>query len=130
MSAWRVGRKVGRTIYDGDTLIGVMDTPELAEKVVRAVNLFAEDTGGLVTENGRLHAALEQLQREHNTLVRETGNLLIEEGKRIADLIEREAYENSMVVGESPPELGSYQSGRDGGIAYGLRHAAEIARRG
>lgn len=42
MSTWRVGRKVGRTIYDGDALIGVMDTAELAEKVVRAVN-GAED---------------------------------------------------------------------------------------
>lgn len=44
--AWRVGRHVGRTIYeqlgdepgDNDPLIGVMDTPELAELVVRAVN--------------------------------------------------------------------------------------------
>jgi hypothetical protein len=43
---WRVGRKVGRTIYmqlgeqpsDDDPLIGVMDTPELAAVVVRAVN--------------------------------------------------------------------------------------------
>ena len=38
MGNWRVGRKVGRTIYDGDTLIGVMDTPELAARVVEAVN--------------------------------------------------------------------------------------------
>ena len=38
LMAWRVGRKVGRTIYDGDTLIGVMDTPELAAVVVEAVN--------------------------------------------------------------------------------------------
>ena len=37
---WRVGRKVGRTLYDGDTLIGVMDTPELAERVVEAVNVY------------------------------------------------------------------------------------------
>jgi hypothetical protein len=43
---WRVGRKVGRTLYaqtgddanDTDTLIGVMDTRELAERVVAAVN--------------------------------------------------------------------------------------------
>lgn len=41
-SLWRVGRKVGRTIYlqlgpqpsDDDPLIGVMDTPELAAEVV------------------------------------------------------------------------------------------------
>ena len=36
---WRVGRKVQRTIYDADdVLIGLMDTPELARRVVEAVN--------------------------------------------------------------------------------------------
>jgi hypothetical protein len=36
---WRVGRSVGRTLYDADDhLIGVMDTPELAARVVEAVN--------------------------------------------------------------------------------------------
>lgn len=34
----RTGRKVGRTIYEGDVLIGVMDTSELAAEVVAAVN--------------------------------------------------------------------------------------------
>jgi len=36
--AWKVGRKVGRTLYDGDELIGLMDTRELAARVVAAVN--------------------------------------------------------------------------------------------
>jgi hypothetical protein len=36
---WRVGRKVGRTLYDANNiLIGVMDTPALAKQVVEAVN--------------------------------------------------------------------------------------------
>lgn len=44
---WRVGRKVGRTIYavvgkqmanDSDVLVGVMDTPELAAAAVEAHN--------------------------------------------------------------------------------------------
>lgn len=43
---WRTGRKVGRTIYeqrgddpaDDDELIGVMDTIQLAEEAVAAVN--------------------------------------------------------------------------------------------
>jgi len=52
---WRTGRKVGRTIYvqigdepsDGDPLIGVMDTPELAALVVEAVNAYSKhDTLG------------------------------------------------------------------------------------
>lgn len=43
---WRTGRKVGRTIYavlgdavsDADTLIGMLDTPELAAEAVAAHN--------------------------------------------------------------------------------------------
>lgn len=36
---WRVGKQVGRTIYNvRDELIGVMDTPELARAVVYAIN--------------------------------------------------------------------------------------------
>lgn len=43
---WRTGRKVGRTIYvcddgiadDSDPIIGMMDTPELAEAAVSAHN--------------------------------------------------------------------------------------------
>lgn len=49
---WRTGRRVGRTIYrqhgpvpgDNDLLIGVMDTPELAALVVRAVNGILENS--------------------------------------------------------------------------------------
>ncbi len=44
---WRTGRKVGRTIYaqigsepsDEDRLIGMMDTPSLAEEAVRSHNV-------------------------------------------------------------------------------------------
>ena len=50
---WRVGRKVGRTIYrqtgeepsDDDILIGIMDTPEWAELVVEAVNVRCASRG-------------------------------------------------------------------------------------
>lgn len=35
---YRVGRHLGRTIYDGDRLIGMMDTPELGAEVVDALN--------------------------------------------------------------------------------------------
>lgn len=43
---WRVGRKVGRTIYaqrgeeasDDDALIGLMDTPRLAQEAIEAHN--------------------------------------------------------------------------------------------
>lgn len=35
---WRSGRQVGRTIYLDEVLVGVMDTPELAARVVAALN--------------------------------------------------------------------------------------------
>jgi hypothetical protein len=58
-SPWRVGRKVGRTIYDAnDQLIGVMDTPELAKRVVEAVNLAEPARVGAVDEEGKREAAL------------------------------------------------------------------------
>ena len=45
---WRTGRSVGRTLYDcTDRLIGVLDTPELATRVVDAVN-------GIVTRDARI----------------------------------------------------------------------------
>ncbi len=35
---WRVGRNLGRTVYQGDTLVGLMDTLDLAAAVVAAMN--------------------------------------------------------------------------------------------
>lgn len=37
---WRVGRSLGRTLYIGDNVIGMVDRPEQAEMVVHAVNLW------------------------------------------------------------------------------------------
>lgn len=54
MSEWRTGRKVGRTIYRDDVLVGVMDTPELATSVVESINVIAE--------RDRYRATLEKLQ--------------------------------------------------------------------
>ena len=39
---FRTGRKVGRTVYRGDELIGVMDTPGLGYLVVRALNAMSD----------------------------------------------------------------------------------------
>lgn len=36
---WRVGRKVGRTLYLDDKLVGVVDTPELAQELCDAANM-------------------------------------------------------------------------------------------
>lgn len=55
MTRWRVGRKLGRTLYiqagaepdcdggtNGDTFVGLMDSRDLAQFVVDAVNHFYE----------------------------------------------------------------------------------------
>lgn len=61
---WRTGRKVGRTIYDAqDELIGVMDTPELADRVVQAVNGLgtakqADEEPAVLAESARQSASL------------------------------------------------------------------------
>lgn len=39
---YRVGRKLGRTVYDHDYLIGMMDTIELGQRVADALNLIDE----------------------------------------------------------------------------------------
>lgn len=35
---WRVGRKLGRTIYRDDECVGMVDTPEIAAAIVAAMN--------------------------------------------------------------------------------------------
>lgn len=52
---WRVGRKVGRTIYaqirtepsDDDVLIGVMDTPAIARAAVEGHNRLMGHAAGM-----------------------------------------------------------------------------------
>ena len=47
---WRVGRTLGRTMYiqkgkwasKEDEFVGIMDTPELAQQVVSAMNMLQE----------------------------------------------------------------------------------------
>jgi septal ring factor EnvC (AmiA/AmiB activator) len=69
---WRTGRKVGRTLYIGDVLVGVMDTRELAEKVVVAVNA-AQLARPVLTEWWTRHhneqtEEIERLRAENATL--------------------------------------------------------------
>lgn len=35
---WRVGHKLGRTLYRNDHCVGMVDTPELAAEIVAALN--------------------------------------------------------------------------------------------
>ena len=37
MMVWRVGRKLGRTLYLDDECVGMVDSPELAEEIVEAM---------------------------------------------------------------------------------------------
>ena len=43
---WRTGRSLGRTLYIGDRLVGLMDSVALADEVVAAVNAYAEPGEG------------------------------------------------------------------------------------
>lgn len=36
--SWRVGRKLGRTLYREDLCVGMVDTPELAADIVKRMN--------------------------------------------------------------------------------------------
>jgi hypothetical protein len=42
---WRVGRKVGRTVYCGDTLVGMFDTKKYALAAVAALNSLSGKAG-------------------------------------------------------------------------------------
>jgi hypothetical protein len=81
---WRVGRKVGRTVYDtNDTLIGVMDTPELAARVVAAVNARESCPFG-----GGSHAAL--IRQAKVEVLHDVDTVLHERGLYAAARIVRE----------------------------------------
>jgi hypothetical protein len=38
---WRVGTKLGRTLYRDEVLVGLVDTPEIAAEIVAAMNALA-----------------------------------------------------------------------------------------
>lgn len=67
---WRIGQSVGRTIYvqllsqptKQDTLIGVMDTPELACTVVDAVNAAMVPVATELSVNSAERAAMDALR--------------------------------------------------------------------
>lgn len=83
---WRVGRKVGRTIYDAnDVLIGLVDTPELARFIVNSVNGGHQETDTVelpkrvyetVRELARAVAAARGKKGRDHTRKREFGPLL------------------------------------------------------
>lgn len=69
-AAWRVGRKVKRTVYIGDELVGLMDTPELADEVVRAVNNRRMVESVARETSARLNARLDSLREDRDAYVR------------------------------------------------------------
>lgn len=59
--AWRVGRKLGRTLYKDDVCVGIVDNAELATVIVRAVN------GAPNADPKKVREAIEELDaaRDH-----------------------------------------------------------------
>ena len=43
---WRTGRSLGRTLYLGERCVGMVDTPELAERIARMMNRECADCQG------------------------------------------------------------------------------------
>lgn len=87
MAEWRTGRKVGRTLYAGDELIGLMDTRELAAEVAAAVNERVgrgEITQHLSVING---AAEEILMRTANEEDRHRAKAIITVVRRIEQIL-------------------------------------------
>ena len=86
---WRVGRQVGRTIYRGDTLIGVMDTEADAALVVEAVNNQMSNAGILRAFNRmetKVVTALEDLQAADLQLDQEVTALVDEQATFLTDV--------------------------------------------
>lgn len=51
---WRTGRTLGRTVYVGDRLVGLMDTSDLADHVVSSVNATTDVDGLTFTVTRKL----------------------------------------------------------------------------
>jgi hypothetical protein len=91
---WRVGRKLGRTIYRDDALIGVMDTEADAARVVEAVNnqqsgadilaAFKEMETNVMGALEDIQAADLQLDAEVTALVDEQATFLTDVAAKIA----------------------------------------------
>lgn len=104
---YRVGRKLGRTIYRDDVLIGMMDTPEDANSVVRALNNYQTSAD--------VHALRDRLSMAA-TQVKALGKELDQERACVRDLqaaLDR-AYdrENGLVMERDRARLG--RDDRDG----------------
>lgn len=53
---WRVGRKLGRTLYLDEQFVGVVDTPEIAAAIVAAMNGAMPPFVGSATAPGKQEA--------------------------------------------------------------------------
>jgi hypothetical protein len=86
---WRVGRKLGRTIYRDDALIGVMDTEADAARVVEAVNNQQSGADILAAFNRmetNVMGALEDLQAADLQLDAEVTALVDEQATFLTDV--------------------------------------------
>lgn len=59
MSRWRVGTKLGRTLYRDDVCVGMVDTPEIAATIVVAMN--REDERAQAAEPADMKAVAKSL---------------------------------------------------------------------
>lgn len=65
---WRVGRKLGRTLYLDDKLMGIMDDPAVAAQIVSAMNM-AHMESELMETNDRMGQRIAELEQEKAQLI-------------------------------------------------------------
>ena len=153
---WRVGRKVGRTIYrqlgdepsDDDPLIGVMDTAEDAAQVIatmaeRSKALQENKRSKALQENKKLRLKLDQLQASHDIGLRwqlvhaDTGTVLTVHGTQDRALRSARLLEDADVavyINELPRESEALDVLRrlvahwDSGSLIGFREKLELLK--
>ena len=62
MSQWRTDGKLGRTLYKDEECIGMVDTPELAEEIVRVMTVMTPGQHFAVMSRARLEESAQNLE--------------------------------------------------------------------
>jgi len=68
--SWRTGRQLGRTLYRDEQLVGMVDTPEIAQAIVQAMN-GQTYIAALRAENEKLHRGAVEALKERNAALDE-----------------------------------------------------------
>jgi predicted DNA-binding transcriptional regulator AlpA len=88
---WRVGRKLGRTLYRNDVCVGLVDTPGLALEIVEALN-------------ARAAAAAKPARESYPIPIPETEYLDTKQAAKLLG-VSRKGLESLRARGDGPPYI-------------------------